>query len=273
MAENASLFLSYNELQNAMRWYSGKSIAQELSLGQLAVAAAGAGAITSFFLCVRHGLVLSSVLTQIGRTCSTPIELVKCKMQVQMLLTPPVQAIETVLVGGAAAATLGSPPPAVHKLPGPISVLKSVVQTTGFRGLWLGQTGTLIRETGGGMAWFVSKEAVARLLLSRRAPAPDGHKQHLAAWESAVSGACAGLAYNVALFPADTVKSAVQTEAEMRPRAPGEPYPSFLATGKAMYKAQGLRGLYAGCGITAARAIPSSALIFLIYDGLSKRFE
>lgn len=186
-----------------------------------------------------------------------------------MLLAPPVQVVES--VGGGAAA-LGSPSGGVHKLPGPISVLKSVVQTTGLRGLWLGQTGTLIRETGGGVAWFVSKEAVARLLLSRRPPAPDGQKQHLAAWESAVSGACAGLAYNVALFPADTVKSAVQTEAEMRPRAPGEPYPSFLATAKAMYKAQGLRGLYAGCGITAARAVPSSALIFLIYDGLSRRF-
>lgn len=193
-------------------------------------------------------------------------------MQVQMLLAPPPPVQVAGSIGGSATATLGSTSAAVHKLPGPISVLKTVFQTTGFKGLWLGQTGTLIRETGGGVAWFVSKEAVARLLLSRRPPSVDGKKQHLAAWESALSGACAGLAYNVALFPADTVKSTVQTEAEMRPRAPGEPYPSFLATGKAMYKAQGLRGLYAGCGITAARAVPSSALIFLIYDGLTRRF-
>ncbi|KAI0342298.1 mitochondrial carrier [Trametopsis cervina] len=252
MAENASLFLSYNELQNALRWYNGQSLAQELSLGQLAIAAAGAGSITSFFL--------------------TPIELVKCKMQVQMLLTPDVSihALESAAGGGAVA--LGSSPSPTHKLPGPLSVLKSVVQTSGLKGLWLGQTGTLIRETGGGVAWFISKEAVARMLLARRPPPADGQKQHLVAWESAVSGACAGLAYNVALFPADTVKSAVQTEAEMRPRAPGEPYPSFFATAKAMYRAQGLRGLYAGCGITAARAVPSSALIFIIYDGLSRRF-
>ncbi|KAI0689574.1 mitochondrial carrier [Cytidiella melzeri] len=255
MAENASLFLSYNELQNVMRWYNGQPRAKELSLGQLAVAAAGAGTITSFFL--------------------TPIELVKCKMQVQMLLTPstPTQVFGS---AGAAADTPGSHPPAstpIQKLPGPLSVLKSVVQTSGLKGLWLGQTGTLIRETGGGVAWFVTKEAVARLLLSRRVPiTPDGQKQHLAVWESAVSGACAGLAYNVALFPADTVKSTVQTEAEMRPRAPGQPYPSFFATARAMYRAQGLRGLYAGCGITAVRAVPSSALIFIIYDGLTRRF-
>lgn len=257
MAENASLFWSYRELQNAIRTVS-KQPAQELSLDQLALAGAGAGFLTSFVL--------------------TPIELVKCKMQVQMLMAPGVSAAE-------AAALLSpaplppTPPPShvpspsshVRKLPGPISVLTSIIRTSGFRGLWLGQTATLIRETGGGAAWFASKEAVATLLLARRhVPAHD--KKALRAWESAVSGACAGVAYNVALFPADTVKSAIQTQAELRPRAAGEPGPTFLGTLRAMYRAQGVKGLYAGCGVTVARAIPSSALIFLIYDGLSSRY-
>ena len=47
MAENATLFWSYTEIQNAMRWYYGTA---SLSLGQLACAGAGAGAITSFVL-------------------------------------------------------------------------------------------------------------------------------------------------------------------------------------------------------------------------------
>ncbi|GJE86444.1 mitochondrial carrier [Phanerochaete sordida] len=250
MAENASLFLAYNELQNALRWSEGKPLSQELSLGELAIAAAGAGAVTSFFL--------------------TPIELVKCKMQVQMLLPPP--GVAAAGLEGAGAGALAPADAALRRLPGPLAVLRNVVHETGLRGLWLGQTGTLIRETGGGVAWFCSKEAVARMLLARRPANPDGSRRSLAAWESALSGACAGVAYNFALFPADTVKSAVQTEAELRPRAPGEPYPSFLATFRAMYKAQGLRGLYAGCGITVARAVPSSALIFLIYDGLNRRY-
>ncbi|KAH9933921.1 mitochondrial carrier domain-containing protein [Fomitopsis serialis] len=145
-----------------------------------------------------------------------------------------------------------------HKLPGPISVLTSVVRTTGFRGLWLGQTATLIRETGGGAAWLASEEAVATFLLTRR-HIPSKDKKELRPWKSAVSGAAAGIAYNVALFPADTVKSTVQTEAELRPRAPGEPGPTFLSAFRAMYAAQGIKGLYAGCGITAAGAISSSA--------------
>ena len=147
----------------------------------------------------------------------------KCKMQVQMLLPPPISTLSDSTGKASTSAEVTH-----RRLPGPIAVLRNVVRTSGLKGLWLGQTGTLIRETGGGVAWFTTKEFVARLLLARR-PAPDGGVRDLAAWESAVSGACAGVMYNFALFPADTVKSTVQTEAELRPRAPGEPYPSFLA--------------------------------------------
>jgi mitochondrial ornithine carrier protein len=52
MAENAILFFAYNELQNLIRRFSNAPSAETHSLSQLAVAAAGAGAITSFFLCV-----------------------------------------------------------------------------------------------------------------------------------------------------------------------------------------------------------------------------
>lgn len=195
----------------------------------------------------------------------TPIELVKCKMQVQMLVTP----------------VLASPA-APRKLLGPIAVLTSVVRNTGVRGLWLGHTGTLIRETGGTAAWFSTKEFVAGLLVAHRlkAEGPRGSltkRVELRPWESALAGACAGASFNLVLFPADTVKSAMQTEEELRPKihVPGEkplPRATFFGTFKAMYRAQGFKGLYAGCGITVARSIPSSAMIFLIYDGLSKHF-
>ena len=157
-------------------------------------------------------------------------------------------------------------------LPGPIAVLMSVVRTNGVRGLWLGQTGTLIRETGGTAACFSTKEYVASLLLARRR-ATDSE---LRPWESALSGAVAGAAFNLALFPADTVKSTMQTAEELRPVAVDalsvQHKATFGSTFVALYRAQGVRGLYAGCGITVARSIPSSALIFLIYDGLKKTF-
>ncbi|KIK91292.1 hypothetical protein PAXRUDRAFT_830968 [Paxillus rubicundulus Ve08.2h10] len=250
MVENATLFLSYTQLQNAIRWINARPPSEDPTLPKLALASAGAGAITSFVL--------------------TPVELVKCKMQVQML-TPNVSSISTspTPFGPTGAARIKA-----QTLPGPISVLMSVIRNTGFRGLWLGQTGTLIRETGGSSAWFTCKEFVGMQLIKRRAEASGTQltRKDILPWESALSGACAGAVFNLSLFPADTVKSTIQTEGELRPRGKGVPPPTFLGTAKALYKAQGMRGLYAGCGITVARSIPSSAIIFLIYDGLSKRF-
>ncbi|KZV76695.1 mitochondrial carrier [Peniophora sp. CONT] len=234
MAENATLFLAYSEIQNVVRNATGVLPGQALPLPQLGLSAAGAGAVTSFVL--------------------TPIELIKCKMQVQMLVGAPA----TGLSAEAAAA-----------LPGPLAVLRDVVRTTGVRGLWLGQVATLVRETGGSGAWFLCKEAVAQKLLARRGAAPGGD---LAAWESAFAGACAGAMYNITFFPADTIKSTMQTEEELRPELKGQKGRNFVVVGKELWRAQGLRGLYAGLGITIARSVPSSAVIFWIYDGLRKRF-
>ena len=52
MAENATLFLAYGELQNVIRQVGNIPVTQALSLPQLTLAAAGAGTITSFVLYV-----------------------------------------------------------------------------------------------------------------------------------------------------------------------------------------------------------------------------
>jgi ornithine carrier protein len=205
-------------------------------------------------------------------------------MQVQMLVAP------TPAAAASSAAAAASSSSSLRSLPGPLAILRDVIRADGVRGLWLGQTGTLIRETGGSAAWFGTKELVCKLLLRRDAPSSssgydddydDGGApvRPLRPWESALSGACAGAAYNLAFFPADTVKSTMQTEAELRPAsasagagAAGSGQRSFGVVAKELYRVGGLRGLYAGCGITVARSVPSSALIFLIYDGLRARF-
>jgi ornithine carrier protein len=101
----------------------------------------------------------------------------------------------------------------------------------------------------------------------------------LAPWESALSGALAGGLCVVALYPADTIKSAIQTVEELRPpdtftysRELKSKLPSFWSTAVTMYRVQGWRGLYAGCGMTVARAIPCSGIVFVVYDGLNQRF-
>ncbi|KAK7046662.1 mitochondrial carrier domain-containing protein [Favolaschia claudopus] len=278
MVETAALFLSYSYFQNLIRTFAPPSSSSpQLTVPQLGLAAAGAGFVTSFIL--------------------TPIELVKCKMQVQLMNTstnarvPPIhtvpKAVERLVRTTPSVASspifdhiLRNTPSEGRRPPGLVEIVRSTVATHGVRGLWLGHTGTILRETGGTASWFAVKEWVAGKLLERRL-GPNRttrSSDSLLTWESAFAGAVSGAACVLALYPADTVKSAVQTEEELlshrfsssreRKAAPTKP-PSFYRTFVKMYTSHGVRGLYAGCGMTVLRAVPSSGVVFVVYDGLS----
>lgn len=57
MAENSCIFMSYNEFQNLIRWTNHIPQREDLSLSLAIVAAAGAGAVTSFVLSVHFSLL------------------------------------------------------------------------------------------------------------------------------------------------------------------------------------------------------------------------
>ncbi|KAF5362595.1 hypothetical protein D9758_009588 [Tetrapyrgos nigripes] len=290
--ETAAIFCAYSTFKNLIHHYTQ----QELTIPQLGLASAGAGAVTSFLL--------------------TPIELVKCKIQVQMMNTHTPPRIPPVgyPITSAALSPLDPPhskflfPATSHNhdpLPGPFSIIRNILKTNGIRGLWLGHTGTLLRETGGTASWFAMKEYVARLLIARHPPSPS--PPALLPWESALAGSVSGAFCVAALYPADTVKSVMQTEEELlshrastataarewavgtsssstsptssssspsqsKPKVRLKPSSSFLSTFVTIYRSHGFRGLYSGCGMTMARAVPSSGIVFLVYDGLVARF-
>lgn len=187
-------------------------------------------------------------------------------------------------VGASAAASTARPihTSALAPLEGPIALTLGTIRSSGLRGLWLGQTGTLLRETGGSAAWFTTYEVAAKLFISRRQHALDnlatnsaagGEKRtltkgDLATYELMASGAAAGVMYNITLFPADSVKSAVQTWAELNP---DKPRLGFIQMFQRIWRTRGLKGLYAGCGLTVMRSAPSSAMIFLIYETLAQK--
>ncbi|PGG95381.1 hypothetical protein AJ79_10091 [Helicocarpus griseus UAMH5409] len=232
--ETSSLFFSYRVTQEFLKntMYAG---VPELPQSALLVCGATSGAFTSLLL--------------------TPVELIKCKMQV-----PP-------------GSSKG------HKAPGPLTLIASVFRHDGLLGFWRGQMGTLIRETGGSAAWFGSYEGVLAFFkkynASRAAAAADtttttdvtSPAPPLAVYQRMLAGAAAGISYNFIFYPADTIKSRIQTEdlsnavGEARRR-------TFWGVGKVLWKEQGLAGLYRGCGITCARSAPSSAFIFTIYEAL-----
>ncbi|KAK2811979.1 hypothetical protein FQN50_001686 [Emmonsiellopsis sp. PD_5] len=224
--ETSSLFFSYRVTQEFLKTTMYPSVS-ELPQSALLFCGAASGAFTSLLL--------------------TPVELIKCKMQV-----PPGSSIG-------------------HKAPGPLALIASVFRHDGLLGFWRGQMGTLIRETGGSAAWFGSYEGVLAFFKQRNAskldPATDAPAPPLAVYQRMLAGAAAGVSYNFIFYPADTIKSRMQTE-DITHTVGDARRRNFWAVGKTVWKQQGLAGLYRGCGITCARSAPSSAFIFTIYEAL-----
>lgn len=151
----------------------------------------------------------------------------------------------------------------------PLKVIKEVWCHKGLKGFWRGQTGTLIRETLGSAAWFGSKESVSTFFhsINQNPKSPTYNRTFsevtpLPLYQQILAGASAGVCYNSVSFPADTIKSRIQTsglEGIQR---------SVLQEIVILWGINGFRGFYRGCGITLMRSAPSSALIFCIFDAL-----
>ena len=234
--ENSSLFF-WERIGRAAIYASGYAPREQpLPLSALWMTGAFSGAMTSFIL--------------------TPVELVKCKIQVPGK--------------GEAGA------PTAHLKP--IPVIRDIFRHQGLRGFWHGQLGTFLRESGGCAAWFGSKETVTKFFRDwndRRAaasgiPNPIKDDDPLPLWQQAIAGASAGMSYNFLFFPADTVKSRMQTTPIGELASGAMPQRTFAGEAAALWKQAGITGFYRGCGITVLRSVPSSAFIFMVYDGLKK---
>jgi hypothetical protein len=89
---------------------------------------------------------------------------------------------------------------------------------------------------------------------------PEGGTKHdLGTSSHLLGGALAGVGYWTAFYPADTVKSLIQTH-------PDHSGKGFVETFNNILQKEGIRGLYRGWGITALRAAPAHAAIFAVYE-------
>jgi hypothetical protein len=85
------------------------------------------------------------------------------------------------------------------------------------------------------------------------------------AWHVILAGGTGGMGYWGAFYPADTVKTEMQTIGN------GGVKSSFMETFRSIYRTRGLKGLYAGLGPTLCRAIPANAAVFYVYDVVSRQ--
>ena len=206
--ENATLFVSYNQTSK----FLDKNIVGISPLNNILISGAVAGSCASFVL--------------------TPVELVKCRLQVANLNNAAGLNVQSTKIS---------------------YTIMSILKEKGILGMWQGQSGTFIRESFGGVAWFATYELMKEGLRKRH-----GEKENKT-WELLFSGASAGVAFNGSIFPADTVKSVMQTE--------------HISLGNAVmkvFRANGIAGFYRGLGITLIRAIPANATVFYTYETLSK---
>jgi solute carrier family 25 (mitochondrial carnitine/acylcarnitine transporter), member 20/29 len=170
---------------------------------------------------------------------------------------------------------------------GPWDVIVRSVKQDGLRVLYRGHTATLAMEVKlcrqvevachprvwtsvgcfeqipGMCAWFTTYEWCKRTLSQSTLPGFTSHSGEPTGATTIVAGAAAGVAYWTAFYPADTVRSEVQT------RVHAGASPSFLHVFREVYQGSGVRGLYRGLSTAVIRAIPGNAVCFSVYELVS----
>ena len=213
--ETATLFLTNGYLKRSLSEIGHIRPGDNLPMPYVLLAGAGTGFVVSFVL--------------------TPIELVKCRLQI--------------------ASDASNPSNPAVPYTGAVDCLRRSVREEGLAVLYRGHTGTILREVPGTACWFGAYEVFLRAMTPPGVP-----RDSLPSWVIVVAGALGGMSYWTVMYPADTVKSVMQTTAV------GSGSSSFFATFVSLYRSVGLRGLYVGLSPTCVRAAPSNAVIFLGYE-------
>ncbi|KAI3406145.2 ORT1 [Candida oxycetoniae] len=229
ISETAILFSSYN--------YASMKFAKSLKVTDTDILPLWSKCVAGGFA----GFMASFVLT--------PVELVKCQLQVVNL------------IGGGGGSTLS------HSY---TSIIKSTLKNNGISGLWKGLESTMIREVFGTAIWFGTYEYINTHFKSTTSPTIIKNDNI----QSLFSGAMAGITFNFCIFPIDTIKSNIQTHDILNNTKDKHLTTGFWQeTRKLLSKKGGVLNLYNGLGITMIRCIPANALLFYTYELLKREFS
>eukprot|EP00158_Paraphelidium_tribonemae_P005732 Partr_v1_DN27495_c2_g1_i1_m71663 putative solute carrier family 25 (mitochondrial carrier) len=239
MMENAVMFMAFSRISNLLKQALET---QTLTLPQTCLVGALSGTCASVVL--------------------TPAELIKCRVQVANMQRG---------IYNKSLSTGSSP---AVKRTSTLQTLISVLRTDGIVGLFRGLSSTMIRETGGGALWFGSYELMCRVQLnglsylsvSHSATETFADRSKLLPWQVMLSGSTAGLIFNASLYPIDVIKSIEQT-------SKSSALTSKLSIARDIYARSGFRGFYTGLGVTVVRAVPANAMIFLVFEMASRKWD
>ncbi|KYR00278.1 mitochondrial substrate carrier family protein [Tieghemostelium lacteum] len=207
MFETAILFTAYGQMKELLR---GKHEKQDRIIN-CGISGGFAGLVASLFL--------------------TPIELVKCRLQVQ---------------------TTGP-----QKYKGSWDCLVKTIQESGVKGIYKGYVPTMAREVVGNVAFFSCYESLKRYFTIRAAQKNPDKPATLSLPSLIMAGGISGMAYWTVLYPVDVAKSQIQTS---------ETSQSVFKILGDTYKREGLKGWFRGYTPTIIRSFPTNAVMFSVYE-------
>ena len=231
MLENALMFYSYNE---ARRFFSSGYV-ECLCSGKWGLYESFFKG--EFFLNKKmdskvNNLALPYVFSAgffsgvVVSTVTTPIELIKCRMQAV---------------------------PSGVFFRNSLDCLLFTLRHGGWKGLFRGHASTLMREGPGNAIYFTLYEVIVRAITKGQ------DRDNISPKLLMLAGSISGMAYWLPMFPADLIKSKIQADT-MTNRKP------FFNIFKEILRQEGIRGLYKGLGITLVRSVPANACIFYFYE-------
>jgi len=144
------------------------------------------------------------------------------------------------------------------KFNGPFDCIRKIYQQHGIRGLYIGQPVTMLRETIGGGFYFLTYEYLCQQAVKR-----TNHEnvRELPKWMVLLFGAAAGVMFWVPVFPADVIKSKLQSD-----DFDNRKYKGGIDAVIKTYQSEGIRGFYRGFSPCLLRSAPVNACTFFAFE-------
>ncbi|KAL4880752.1 mitochondrial carrier domain-containing protein [Aspergillus karnatakaensis] len=202
---------------------------------------------------------------------SGPTEHIRIRLQTQSLthLQPPLST----------PSSKGGGNPASIKPDGVLATVRKIYSAQEIRGLYRGQTPTLLREFGSYGVWFAVYEGLLEYI-STSSSSPTNHcdssspaqRDNLPLWKIASCGIATGLVLWTVNYPFDVVKSKMQADGLNTGTGTGDErkYKNLRDVVRVTWRGDGVRGFWRGLGPTLVRAVPVSGGTFVVVEMVRK---
>jgi solute carrier family 25 ornithine transporter 2/15 len=141
---------------------------------------------------------------------------------------------------------------------GPLDCMAKTLKSEGLRGLFRGLTALWARDIPFN-AFFLGGFELASGAIGKLS---ETNRDELNPLQIFFAGAFAGATSWAIIFPADVVKTHMQSQSGKRS--------SLIQTARELYRADGIRAFYRGWSAAVCRAMPSNAALFVTYEYCSR---